>query len=80
MNVLIILSTLVIGLVFGYGVNQQANTSAASEVYAVCNSARLEVSGESEEACGAIQDKYNAEFLCEARNSSVDNHCWVEVK
>lgn len=45
----------------------------ASRVYAVCIAAHHEVSGESEEACGNMQDKYHYEFLC----SRIGN-CWVE--
>lgn len=71
---------LLIGVMFGTAINNAAAESAAREVYAVCNSARQEISGTSEQACGDLQDKYNIEFLCEARNSEASNHCWTEVK
>lgn len=71
---------LLVGLAFGHALNNAAAQSAAREVYAVCNSARQEMSGASEQACGDLQDKYNIEFLCEARNSEASNHCWTEIK
>lgn len=75
-----ILLALLVGAVFGSAINQAAADNAAREVYAVCNSARQEISGISEQACGDLQDKYNIEFLCQANNSEASNNCWTEVK
>lgn len=49
-------------------------------VYQLCNDARQELSGASEEACGQAQDSTNTEFLCEANNMSPSTYCWVEWK
>lgn len=47
------------------------------EAYNICNSARLEPSGRSEQACGDVLDKYNLVFTCEQRNRKLDNVCYV---
>lgn len=69
-----------VGLVFGLALNQAATNNAKRQVYAVCNSARLEIDGRSEQACGDLQDKLGVEFLCENNNSLTTNHCWTEAK
>lgn len=79
MKTTIFLAVLV-GLAFGHALNNAAANAAAREVYAVCNSARQEISGASENACGDLQDKYNIEFLCQANNSEASNNCWTEIK
>lgn len=71
---------LMAGLIIGGAINSAAANNAAAEVYAVCNSARQELSGASENQCGNLQDRYNIEFLCNANNSSADTHCWTEIK
>lgn len=71
---------LAIGVILGCSINAAATDNAKREVYAVCNSARLELNGASEEACGQVQDKYNIEFLCEANNNLPATNCWTEAK
>lgn len=77
---LTIFLALLVGLAFGHALNTAATQSAKAQVYAVCNSARLEVSGQSERQCGDLQDKLGVEFLCEANNALTTNHCWTEAK
>lgn len=71
---------LLVGAILGCSINAQATDNAKREVYAVCNSARLEISGASEQACGQLQDKYGIEFLCNANNNSPATNCWTEAK
>lgn len=71
---------LLAGVILGGSINNAAAQSAAAEVYAVCNNARLEISGTSEAHCGDLQDRYHIEFLCNERNASQTNHCWTEIK
>lgn len=77
---LTILLALLVGLAFGHALNNAATENAKREVYAVCNSARLEISGQSEQACGDLQDKLGIEYLCQERNDLPTNHCWTEAK
>ncbi len=49
-------------------------------VYSVCNQARQEINGASEQDCGELQDKFNIKFSCENRNSLASNKCWTEDK
>lgn len=71
---------LVVGLMFGVAINNAATQNAKRQVYAVCNGARLEISGASEQACGDLQDRLGVEFLCDSNNSLTSNHCWTEAK
>lgn len=48
-------------------------------VYTMCQESRM-YDTVSEETCGALQDKFNMEFLCSERNKSITNTCWVEEK
>lgn len=50
-----------------------------AQVFEVCNISRT-TDGISEEMCGKIQDTTNTEYVCEKRNKSPVNHCWVEDK
>lgn len=54
------------------------STSKAAYVQQVCDDARAEYSGSSEEACGRAQDEAGAEYLCDSTAPSA--RCWVEVK
>ena len=57
-----------------------ARNRVRAEVFELCNIARQEENGKSEEMCGKIQDTTNTEYVCEKRNKSPVNHCWVEDK
>jgi hypothetical protein len=46
------------------------------QVYNVCMAAHGDTDGKHEAACGAMQDKYHYEFLCDKTGAS----CWVESK
>lgn len=77
MKVTLILAVIV-GIVFGLILNQAATDNAKRQVYAVCNSARLEIDGGSEQRCGDIQDRLGVEFLC--TDTSAGINCWTEAK
>lgn len=49
-------------------------------VYSICNQARQEISGASEQDCGEVQERLNIKFSCENRNSLPTNKCWAEAK
>lgn len=72
---------LIVGLFFTvyYHQNKQ-NHIAKATVFAICQEARQEMSGASEQACGDIQEQLNIEYLCDERNSLASNHCWTEAK
>lgn len=80
MKVTTVILAIGVGLIFGLALDRAATENAKKLVYNVCNDARLEVSGDSEEACGQVQDKYNIEFLCESNNWLASTHCWTEAK
>lgn len=79
MKTTIFLAVLV-GVIFGLAINKASTDNAKRQVYAVCNSARLEIDGRSEQACGDLQDKLGVEFLCKANNNLESNYCWTEAK
>lgn len=56
----------------------QELTDKVAYVQQVCDSARAEFSGKSEQACGDAQDRAGAEYLCDSYAPSA--RCWVEVK
>lgn len=74
---LVVLSVVVVN---GYIAAQtQLKNSKIAYVAQVCDAARLEISGESENACGDAQDKAGAEYKCTAMlNNKLS--CYVEVK
>lgn len=53
--------------------------TAAQEVFDICQASRIG-NTQSEQRCGDVQDLYQYEYVCEQRNSSSANHCWVESK
>lgn len=46
------------------------------QVYTACMKARAEINMFTENYCGALQDDYHTEFICNQANT----HCWVESK
>jgi len=46
----------------------------SEQVYNACMRARAEINMFSENYCGALQDEYHMEFLC----NQVNTKCWVE--
>lgn len=48
----------------------------SEQVYNACMKARAEYSQFSENYCGALQDDYHMEFLC----NQVNTKCWLEEK
>lgn len=80
---LLILVTVLLAVtaVYQYGAAVvEINTNNRNYVYNVCNSARFEVLGTSEQSCAQAQDETQTEFLCSHRNNRPDNICWVEGK
>ncbi len=57
------------------GAQEDLSSARASYVQTVCDKARGEISGASEQACADAQDEAGATYLC-----SVSGSCWVEVK
>lgn len=77
----LVLITLVLGVVIGFQYRDsvvELRLAKHEYVYHICNDARLEVSGESEEACGQAQDRTGTEFFCHANNQDPSTTCWVE--
>ena len=78
---LIIITLVGVAVVSDYrGARAELSTAKREYVYQICNSARQEVNGQSEQECGRAQDRTGTEFLCEQRNADPSNHCWVEEK
>lgn len=46
-------------------------------VYTICNESRLYDTA-TEELCGELLDYYSFDFICQAYNKNIDNHCQVE--
>lgn len=55
-----------------------APLSPDQQVKKACMESNRVISGEKEDKCGELQDKYNMEFLCEEQTAGA--HCWVETK
>jgi len=57
-----------------------ARARVRAQVFELCNYSRLSINDNTEELCGSLQDKTNTEYICEQKNQSPVNHCWVEDK
>lgn len=79
----LLLLTLVLGIIVGLEYRSsvvELRLAKHEYVYHICSEARLEVSGESEQACGDAQDRTGTEFLCEKNNQDPSTVCWVEER
>lgn len=78
-----LIGVLVVGAALAWSmvaVHNSATTRAkVAMVYQVCNESRISPTID-ERGCGDLQDQTHTEFLCDANNVLVSNHCWVEVK
>lgn len=74
----LMLTSMAVGQLFT--AHTEASTSKHDYVYAICNQARTQLSGASEQQCGEAQDRTSTEFMCEHNNSLTSTHCWVESK
>lgn len=66
-------------IVFGWIMLQagkQSQLAAMHQAYSTCWTAHNEISGQSEQTCGRVQDATHTEFLCNQTNTA----CWLEVK
>lgn len=71
------LLVLMVAVVWAYNigtVNYQPDS--IREVKEYCDMAHNEISGESEEKCGQMQDETNTEYMCGYNYTE----CWLEVK
>lgn len=59
----------------------EVDESAYNEaiVYDICQQSRISPTID-ERGCADLQDQLGYEYLCQANNMSVNNHCWVERK
>lgn len=57
-----------------YQLGAKQSYEAQKDAYGICMASHHELSGGSEEACGAALDKTHTEFMC----GNYD--CWLEVK
>lgn len=77
---------LFVAVLLGFALMQlsdaQVDVSQAKQelVYQVCEQARHEVSGESEQQCGDIQDSTGIDYLCGMADEYGDRTCWVEAR
>lgn len=62
------------------GYNMGRHDAERRSVYVLCNTARQEISGVSERACGDEQDRTHTEFLCSNNAPIPTVRCWVESK
>jgi hypothetical protein len=60
-------------------VKAQLKEAPKNTVYSVCQISR-QTNKISESTCGELQDYYLVEYLCEQKNNSANNQCWVESK
>lgn len=68
---------LAVSVVWAYNLGSvNFNKDSIRDVKAYCDMAHNEVSGESEEKCGQLQDETNTEYLCSYNYTE----CWLEVK
>ena len=79
----LVLLTIVLGVIVGNMFKQSRDELRQAKheyVYQICNSARLEISADSEEECGRAQDRTGTEFICKQNNQNPSTTCWVEEK
>lgn len=78
MKSIIITLIVVVGLVCLANIGQ-ADMQPKQVVYDMCQASRISDTV-SESTCGELQERYNAEYLCDQNNKNASTHCWVEMK
>lgn len=78
MKPVLITLIIVVGLL-GLANIGKSSMSPKQVIYEMCQSSRI-TDMVSEQTCGELQDRYNAEYLCDSNNKNASTHCWVEMK